>query len=165
MIYSKDTDYSALTKTFTGFETFPKSVPKKSNLTKKRLKNRRKGKKGKMSSRKAIVPKIDALVSKIVIERYKKCVVCGSTKQLGCGHIFARSHYSTRFDITIDGNCHAQCWKCNYRHKFDPIPYYSWYQNLFGMKGFIALYNRWKTIKQYKTKDLEKLLKKYERTL
>jgi hypothetical protein len=115
-------------------------------------------KKGK--SRKYLIKKLDGLISKFVIKRDKRCVVCASTKQLGCGHVFSRSHYSTRWDLS---NCFCQCWACNYRHKVgDPMVYYNWFQKKFGRKKFEALYNRWKEESHYKTNDLLELIKIYE---
>ena len=120
--------------------------------------------KTKKVSRKSLVRKLDAVVSKIVIKRDGgRCVVCGSRKQLGAGHIFSRSHYSTRWDLT---NVFCQCWGCNYRHKVaDPMVYYNWYWLKFSRKNFETLYARWKTIKKFSNNDLELLLvklKKYE---
>lgn len=111
-------------------------------------------------SRKGLIKKLDDLVSEIVVKRDKKCVVCGSTKKLGNGHVFSRRHLATRWDITPDGNCHCQCWACNYRHVTDTVPYHRWYQDKFGMKKFDELYERWQTTTHYKTHDLLELMQK-----
>jgi hypothetical protein len=80
-------------------------------------------------SRKGIVKKLDSLVSKIVIARDKKCIICGSTNKLGCGHLFSRIAYSTRWDLD---NCYASCWACNFRHEYDPYPMQMACKNLWG---------------------------------
>jgi hypothetical protein len=110
------------------------------------------------TARQKITDKLDKIVSEIIRLRDKKCVMCGSTKKLGNGHIFSRRHNSLRWDITGDGNCHAQCWKHNYTHSTrDPYPYYNWYINKFGKKRFDSLHKEWRTIKKYRMPDLREL--------
>ena len=75
-------------------------------------------------SRKGLVKKLDKLVSQIVILRDKKCVVCGSTNRLGCGHLFTRRYYSTRWDLQY---CYAHCWKCNFKNELDRYPFTYFY--------------------------------------
>ena len=71
------------------------------------------------TTRKGWVRKLDKLVGDIVKARDGKCIVCGTTKQLTCGHLFSRIAYSTRWDLD---NCYAQCLSCNFRHESDPYP-------------------------------------------
>lgn len=73
----------------------------------------------KKPSRKTIVRNLDKIVSQIVKARDGKCIVCGTTQNLTCGHLFSRVAYSTRWDLT---NCYAQCLSCNFRHESDPYP-------------------------------------------
>ena len=110
--------------------------------------------------RQKIVAKLDKIVSEIVILRDKKCVLCGSKNRLGSGHIFSRIAYSTRWDLTEDGNVHVQCWPCNYRHVRDQYPYFGWYEHMYGKRNFIKLRQRFKTTVKYKTYELEDM---YER--
>ena len=120
------------------------------------------------TDRQKIVVKLDKIVSEIVRARDKKCVVCGRGhrdepgKRLGSGHVFSRKAYSTRWDITPAGNVHAQCWPCNRKHVFDSYPYFEWYRHKFSQKNFEELRVRFKTVKLYKTFELEEL---YERLL
>lgn len=114
-------------------------------------------------TRRGLIKKLDSIVSKIVIAREKKCVQCGSTQNLTCGHIFSRSHYATRWNLD---NCHAQCWPCNYKYKNqDTVSYFLWYQNKVGKKKVNKLYKKWKEITHFKDFELvemyEKLLKIY----
>ena len=114
--------------------------------------------------RKRIVKKLDDLVSDIVIARDKRCVMCGSTTQLGNGHLFSRKHYSLRWDIREDGNCHCQCWKHNFAHsQSDHVPYDTWYQWKFGIKRFLELHNEWKSVCKLKTYELEELYEKLKK--
>jgi len=109
-------------------------------------------------SRKALIKKIDHVVSEITIKREPQCVMCGSTEKLGNGHIFSRKHLATRFDVTPDGNCHTQCWKHNYGHVYSTYPYNNWYVKKFGIEKFDALYQRWNTVSKIKTYELQELL-------
>jgi hypothetical protein len=102
----------------------------------------------------ALVTKMNKLVSDFVIKRDGKCVVCGSTSKLSCGHVFSRRHLNTKWDVTPDGNCHCQCWSCNFKHTIDTVPYYRWYQQKFGMKKFDELYKRWIQVKPMKMWEL-----------
>ena len=113
-------------------------------------------------SRKKLIKKLDRIVSETVKLRDECCVICGSKKQLGAGHVFSRNHYSTRWDLA---NVFCQCWSCNFRHRVkDPMPYYNWYIEKFGWKKMQKLYKRWKETKPIKTYDLEKLHKKLKST-
>ena len=94
-------------------------------------------------SKKGIITKLDDLVSKYVIERDKICVTCGSKKQLTNGHLFSRTHQVVRWDIRDDGNCHCQCWPCNFLHVHDKYRYEKWFIEKFGMKRFDDLHAEW----------------------
>jgi len=98
--------------------------------------------------------KLDNLVSAYIRNRDKQCVICGSTNQLTNGHLFSRRHNSLRWDIRPDGNCHTQCWPCNYKHVRDAVPYFNWYIKKFGKRKFDALYKEWNGICQLKDNDI-----------
>lgn len=126
-----------------------KAISKKEQLRKKPTK------KVKKVTRKALVKKLDTLVSIIVRKRDGKCVQCGSLEQPTCGHVFSRSHYSTRWDLE---NCHQQCYPENYKYKFsDTIGYYLAVRKIIGEERMNALYERWKTIRKWTDKDLQNL--------
>lgn len=107
-------------------------------------------------TRKGLVKKLDKVVSEYVRARDKRCVTCNSTERLGCGHIFSRIAYSTRWDLE---NCHAQCWACNYKHEYDPYPYMQWAEQKLGKDGLEALHIRYNTPRKFKDHDLEDLIK------
>ena len=45
--------------------------------------------------------------------RDKRCVICGSTMNLQCSHVFRRHSYTTRWDSQ---NAYAQCKSCHFKH-------------------------------------------------
>ena len=114
----------------------------------------------KKTDRQKIVDKLDAIVSKIVRLKELVCVICSSNYKNGAGHIFSCGSYSTRWDITPDGNVHNQCWSCNYRHVRDQYPYFNWYIKKFGQDKFDELRRKFKTTAKYKTFELEELFNK-----
>jgi len=111
-------------------------------------------------SRKGLIKKMDSLVSKYVISRDKRCVLCASTRQLGNGHLFSRRHFSTRWDTQEDGNCQTQCWPCNFKHVRNTYPYQNWYINKFGKSKYDALYRRWNSVSRMTMPQLREKLEK-----
>lgn len=116
------------------------------------------------TTRKGWVRKLDKLVSQTVIKRDKKCLVCGTTQNLTCGHLFSRVAYSTRWDLR---NCYAQCLSCNLKHEYDPYPM------IYAVKGLVkmaidpdefidSLHRIYVTPHKYKTYELEELYKQFE---
>lgn len=103
--------------------------------------------------RKVLVGKLDTAVSIYIRQRDGACVVCGTTENLTNGHVFSRIAYSTRFDITPDGNCHTQCSSCNLRHEHDSYPYNNWYITKFGKQSWDDLHLRYAT--PVKLKDFQ----------
>ena len=108
--------------------------------------------------RKYFVKKLDQVVSKIMVKNYGQCVCCGSTERLGCGHLFTRQAYSTRWDIEPGGNCYCQAWPCNFRHEYDPYPLTRYFLKRFGQEKYDDLHRRHVTPRKYTTAELEELL-------
>ena len=120
----------------------------------------------KMSTRKALEKEIEKLHPIYIRQRDgHKCVVCGSAQKPTCGHIFSRRSRATRWDISEDGNCHCQCWPCNFRHggygggPRRSWPYFRWYINKFGIERLDSLEARSNTVKQHTLDELEELAK------
>lgn len=111
-------------------------------------------KKKKLQTIKSLEKKLDHLVSRYVIKRDKRCVICWSTQKLGCGHLFSRRHKSTRWDLL---NCNCQCWSCNYKHVHDTYAYTHWFINKYGKFMWDSLYLEHSTIKKWKRDELLKL--------
>lgn len=104
--------------------------------------------------------KLDIVVSKYVRLRDGKCVQRGQGKCEGvltCGHIFSRNGFSTRWDITIDGNNHAQCWGHNLADVDDHKPYRNWYKRKFGEAKFKELERRYWKHKYWSYKEKKEL--------
>ena len=74
---------------------------------------RPKPKKTKASAFKAAVKYADQWFSRFIVLRDKRCVICGSTMNLQCSHVFRRHSYTTRWDSQ---NAYAQCKSCHFRH-------------------------------------------------
>jgi hypothetical protein len=76
---------------------------------------KKKGKK--KDSRKKWVREADKWAS-LDTRLHGECVICGSTKNLNCGHLFSRVAYSTRWDST---NLYCLCAGCNMAMENDPV--------------------------------------------
>lgn len=72
---------------------------------------------------------LDREVSKKVRARDKKCVTCGTRRNLTCSHYFKRGFMNTRFDLR---NCNAQCARCNKLHNRVPWPYRNYMEKKYG---------------------------------
>lgn len=118
-----------------------------------------------VNKRKKLYKKIDDVVSKYIRLRDGYCVQCGNPESLTNGHVFSRRHLATRWDITKDGNCHCQCWGCNFKHTKDNYDYYKWYIDMFGKKKFESLRDTYTTTTKIGIADLEELLKKTKEAL
>lgn len=63
---------------------------------------------------------LDTLVSKCVRNENPRCVICGSTDNLNCGHYISRVVKALRWHPL---NVHTQCASCNCKHEIDTVPY------------------------------------------
>ena len=111
----------------------------------------------KKTARQRVVKRLDDVTSKYIRERDALCVQCKSQENLTNGHVFSRRSYSTRWDISKDGNCHCQCWGCNFKHSKDNYDYFKWYIDRFSNEEFDNLRFRYKETKKYTTAELEEL--------
>jgi hypothetical protein len=118
-----------------------------------------------LSSRKIWSKNLDTMTSKIIILRDGACVQrgfdCASENHptprgsiLTNGHVFSRRNHSVRWDIRPDGDCHTQCWACNYRHVRDQYPYFKWYIAKFGQERFDILRSEARTIKKWTISEM-----------
>jgi len=94
-------------------------------------------------------------MSLFVRERDRKCVICGKTENLQCGHLFSRVAFSTRWDLV---NCHCNCSGCNLRHEFNSAPYTLWFIKKYGVNTYEKLHFRFSHTKKYTDSDLRILL-------
>jgi hypothetical protein len=93
----------------------PKPVPKKPKKKAEKLST--------------ITNRLDALTSRIVRLRDRRCVVCGSTENLQCGHYLSRVFVNVRWDLR---NCNCQCARCNMAHEYNVWPYTTWMLQEYG---------------------------------
>lgn len=107
--------------------------------------------------RQKIIDKLDDIVSHIVRERDGCCVQCGSTEKLTNGHVIPGRSYALRWDVREDGNCHCQCWGCNYYHVKYQLPYFTWYAKKWGYDKLEQLGVDAKTATNLKTWELQEL--------
>jgi len=110
-------------------------------------------------SRKSIIKRLDKAVSLFVIARDRVCVTCGSDKKLGCGHLFSRVAYSTRWDVD---NVFCQCWPCNFKHEYDPWPLVSYALKELGQPLVVSLHQRYATRKKFGDRELLKMIERYQ---
>ena len=100
---------------------------------------------------------ITRLHSLYIRKRDGKCVQCGSTEDLTCGHVLPGRKLSTKWDIGPKGNAHCQCWPCNRKHVFEPQHYISWYIRTFGFDAFEELKRRDAVIYRWPAHELREL--------
>lgn len=116
----------------------------------------------KEKQRKKLIKKCDELVSLIVRKRDGKCVVCGSTQNLTCGHLITRNCKIIRWELT-NNNC--QCRSCNFTHEFRPERYTSWWVNKYGLDAYNELVRLSNQTKKWTVFELEDLKKNLESIL
>lgn len=113
----------------------------------------------KKPSRKTLVKKADSIFSKYIKERDQRCVNCGATSNLQCGHLFTRTNYSTRWD---EINAYCQCAGCNMRHEYDAYPLTRFFITKYGIDSYDKLHQKHKIVgKKWHNSDLEELIENY----
>ncbi len=148
-------------KTYTAWNSRIRINPKSPRLRRTMLTHKapKKKKRTKLPSISRLKRKADALFSVFIRNRDKNiCVVCGSTKNVQCGHLIKRGKMSTRYD---ELNCHALCAVCNYLDQYEPWHYTNWFIKKYGAPLYQELYNKSKRLKQMKRLDYEDLIEKY----
>jgi len=110
-------------------------------------------------TRKQVVKKLDAEFSKFIRNRDKRCVLCGTTENLQCGHLLTRVAYSTRWD---EVNCHCQCRSHNLEHEYRPHVFTQWFLRKFGQTRYDLLIFKHNTTAKLSTNDLLALWTHYK---
>lgn len=118
-------------------------------------------------SERYLVAELDAITSIIVRMKESVCFNIGCDKRvsLECGHLFERRHRHTRWDTSLDGNCHAQCPKHNQEHEQNFRKYQDSYIQRFGERAFDDLANRAHSNQKITYTDLLELLEEKQRQL
>ena len=120
-----------------------------------------KPKKARKPSRKSIVQKADRAFSSYIIARDgRRCVQCGTTENLTCGHIYTRTHYTTRWN---EHNAMCQCAGHNMRHEFDFQPFYEKAIRRWGRIEMQTIHDLFEQAKPVKTAEILEIAEHYER--
>ena len=82
--------------------------------------------------------KLDKAHAELIRSR-GRCVTCGTSRSITCGHLIHRAKWATRWDTEANGNCHPQCWNCNYHHEEDALLFTSWYIRQWGEQQYEML--------------------------
>lgn len=121
----------------------------------------------KQRAMKLLKKKLDSVHSEFIrMAEGDKCYCCGATDKPTCGHLFSRRSMATRWDITDRGNCHVQCWPCNFRHggraisPNDKYPYWRLFIERNGIDALDELNARAKSIKQWTLPEMQDLYEK-----
>jgi len=109
----------------------------------------------KAQERKRLVKQLDATVREWVLRDGARCVVCHGTTRLQCGHLFSRTHYSTRWDRR---NVYAQCAGCNKLHNYDWFPMYEAACEVWGRDEISMMHFTFRKPKQFSNAELRTLL-------
>jgi hypothetical protein len=105
------------------------------------------------------VAELDRLTSIIVRRRDRRCVTCGSRRNLHCSHFYSRRHLAVRFDLR---NCHAMCADCNRRHNSDPAPYLAFMMDHYGPGVMAELSWLKSSLRKVADDELRRLLEEYK---
>lgn len=112
------------------------------------------------SDRKKLVKRLDDVFSSYIRNRDNHvCVTCGSQLNSTCGHLFSRVNYSTRWD---EDNAFCQCAGCNYRHEFEPYPFFKFYIKKFGQKKLDEMDFKHRQVKKFSNSDLKDMIDLYK---
>lgn len=106
-----------------------------------------------------LLKEADRVFSLWIRARDGKCVICGTTERLQNSHLIRRGKKSVRFD---EKNCNTNCATHNYLHNIYPEVYTQWFIKRYGVSEYEKLIKKSQEVKQFKTSDLEELIKKYE---
>jgi len=106
-------------------------------------------------TRKGLVRALDEEVRRLTKLKGNKCVCCGTTQNMTCGHLITRAKYSVRWDLQ---NCWPQCASCNLRHEYDPHLMTSWFIDWCGLDAYKALVKRSNKVSRKSDKELKELL-------
>ena len=109
-------------------------------------------------SRKKLIKELDSVFSVFIRKRDKKCVQCGTTKNLTCGHLFSRVAHSTRWS---EKNCHCQCTGCNMAHEYNPHKFVLWFIRKFGVTAYELLNRQYNTTAKNTNQELQLLILHY----
>lgn len=115
-----------------------------------------------MEERKKLVREADKVAALYVKKRDGRCLVCGASTDLTCGHLFSRAHYSTRW---IEENLYTQCKGCNLLHEHDPYPLLQVAIRKYGKKKIDTLHRKFQTPVKTTNGHLKLIIEHYKKKL
>lgn len=111
--------------------------------------------KPKLPTRKSLVKKLDKALWDLLKEAEPFCVTCNKTIDSGAkfapGHYITRGVYALRWDLN---NVHTQCWGCNFKHEYDPLPYTLYLQKRYGPEIFDYFNDKRRVHTKFSNSDL-----------
>jgi hypothetical protein len=110
-------------------------------------------------SRKWLIAELDKVTSIIVRKRDRKCVTCGSYRNLQCSHFYSRRYLIIRFDLR---NCNAMCGRCNIRHNSNPFPYLNFMHEHYGHEVVEELHALRMSLQKMTDEHLRELLEGFQ---
>jgi hypothetical protein len=110
-------------------------------------------------TRKWLIAELDKYTSVIVRRRDRRCVTCGSRRNLQCSHFYSRRYLAIRFNLT---NCNAMCSFCNRRHNSNPHPYMSFMHAKYGPEAVEKLHELRMRRLKVTDDEMRKTLGKYQ---
>lgn len=112
-----------------------------------------------VGSRKWLIAELDKYTSIIVRRRDRRCVTCGTWRNLQCSHFYSRRYLATRFNLI---NCNAMCGRCNRRHNTDPLPYMGYMQKKYGPEAVAELNDLRMSICKVTDEELRQMHEEYK---
>ena len=112
-------------------------------------------------SRRWLIWQLDIQTSRIVRQRDRKCVTCGTTRNLQCSHFYSRRYLGVRFNLL---NCNAMCADCNKRHNYDPSPYLNFMQEHYGSQVIAELHSLRVRSEKISDEELRETLERFKAT-
>lgn len=100
----------------------------------------------------------DKVFSLWIRNRDKRCVLCGSTKQLQNGHFVSRGINILRYD---ERNCNACCSVCNIWKNGNMVEYSAFMRRKHGPDIIETLLKEKQKLHQFTRSELEDIIKKY----
>ena len=110
-------------------------------------------------SRKWLIAELDKYTSLIVRRRDRRCVTCGSRRNLQCSHFYSRRYLAIRFNFA---NCHAMCGVCNRRHNSTPFPYLRFMLEAHGPEVVVELHELRMSLVKVTDDELRQMLDQYK---
>lgn len=115
-----------------------------------------------IGSRKWLIWQLDINTSRIVRARDRKCVTCGTARNLQCSHFYSRRYLIIRFDLR---NCNTMCAACNRRHNEEPSAYLEFMNECYGREVIEELNELRRCFRKVSDEELRQMLEQRKAVL